>query len=146
DMPVILTKDGPSLGGFVCPVTIVKAELWKVGQVKPGDKLRFKQLSFDQALAMELSQDQAIAELKVQPPVKSLPIPEPDHNQSPCVLAALPETEGRPAVAYRQPGDTYILTDYGPLLMDLRFRLRVHAMMEALKAKPIEGIIELSPG
>ena len=41
DMPVILTHDGPSLGGFVCPVTIAKAELWKVGQVKPGDKIRF---------------------------------------------------------------------------------------------------------
>ena len=34
DSPVILTRDGPSLGGFVCPVTIAKAELWKVGQVK----------------------------------------------------------------------------------------------------------------
>ena len=27
DMPIILTRDGPSLGGFVCPVTIAKAEL-----------------------------------------------------------------------------------------------------------------------
>jgi urea carboxylase len=31
DMPVILGPDGPSLGGFVCPVTIVQAELWKIG-------------------------------------------------------------------------------------------------------------------
>src|SRR6185436_6617478 len=37
DMPVILGPDGPSLGGFVCPVTIVEAELWKVGQLKAGD-------------------------------------------------------------------------------------------------------------
>ncbi len=146
DMPVILTKDGPSLGGFVCPVTIVKAELWKVGQVKPGDKLRFKQLSFDQALAMEKAQDKAIAELSAQPPIGDFPIPQPAHDLSPCILAALPEAEGRPEVIYRQAGDKYILMEYGPLVMDLRFRLRVHAMMEALKAKPIEGIIELSPG
>ncbi|WP_341937903.1 urea carboxylase [Marinimicrobium sp. C2-29] len=146
DMPVILTKDGPSLGGFVCPVTIVKAELWKVGQVKPGDRLRFKQLSFDQALAMELSQDKAVEELKEQPPIEPIPIPEPEHDLSPCILAALPEAEGRPEVVYRQAGDKYILMEYGPLLMDLRFRLRVHAMMEALKENPIEGIIELSPG
>ena len=33
DMPVILAKDGPSLGGFVCPATIAKAEFWKVGQL-----------------------------------------------------------------------------------------------------------------
>ena len=35
DMPVILGPDGPSLGGFVCPVTIVQAELWKIGQLRP---------------------------------------------------------------------------------------------------------------
>ena len=36
DMPVILGPDGPSLGGFVCPATIVGAELWKLGQLKAG--------------------------------------------------------------------------------------------------------------
>jgi urea carboxylase len=36
DMPVILGPDGPSLGGFVCPVTIVQAELWKIGQLRPA--------------------------------------------------------------------------------------------------------------
>ncbi|HWE51119.1 MAG TPA: 5-oxoprolinase/urea amidolyase family protein [Bryobacteraceae bacterium] len=41
DMPVILGPDGPSLGGFVCPVVIADAELWKTGQLKPGDTVRF---------------------------------------------------------------------------------------------------------
>ena len=34
DMPVILTLDGPSLGGFVCPATIPSSELWKIGQAR----------------------------------------------------------------------------------------------------------------
>jgi urea carboxylase len=42
DMPVILGPDGPSLGGFVCPATIVHSELWKIGQLKPGDLVRFR--------------------------------------------------------------------------------------------------------
>jgi urea carboxylase len=41
DMPIILGPDGPSLGGFVCPVTVVAAERWKVGQLAPGDRVRF---------------------------------------------------------------------------------------------------------
>ena len=45
DMPVILGPDGPSLGGFVCPATIVQAELWKMGQLRPGDTVRFKRLA-----------------------------------------------------------------------------------------------------
>ncbi|PUW13595.1 urea carboxylase, partial [Cronobacter sakazakii] len=49
DFPVILTRDGPSLGGFVCPVTIARAELWKVGQVKPGDRIRFHPISIEHA-------------------------------------------------------------------------------------------------
>lgn len=37
DHPVVLTVDGPSLGGFVCPVTITSTEVWKIGQVRPGE-------------------------------------------------------------------------------------------------------------
>jgi urea carboxylase len=45
DMPVILGPDGPSLGGFVCPATIVHSELWKIGQLRPGDLVRFRAVS-----------------------------------------------------------------------------------------------------
>ncbi len=44
DMPIILGPDGPSLGGFVCPATVVHDELWKVGQLKAGDTVRFKRV------------------------------------------------------------------------------------------------------
>jgi len=44
DMPIILGPDGPSLGGFVCPATVVHDELWKVGQLKAGDVVRFKRV------------------------------------------------------------------------------------------------------
>ena len=33
NMPVIIAQDGPSLGGFVCPSTIVQSELWKIGNL-----------------------------------------------------------------------------------------------------------------
>ena len=45
DMPVILGPDGPSLGGFVCPAVITRADLWKMGQLRPGDTLRFHRVS-----------------------------------------------------------------------------------------------------
>ena len=41
DMPVILGPDGPSLGGFVCPAVVLHDELWKLGQLRPGDTVRF---------------------------------------------------------------------------------------------------------
>ena len=57
DMPVILGPDGPSLGGFVCPATLVKAELWKLGQLRPNDRIRFKRLTPDEASAADHAQE-----------------------------------------------------------------------------------------
>ena len=51
DMPVILGPDGPSLGGFVCPVTVIEADLWRLGQARPGTQLRFVQTTYDEALS-----------------------------------------------------------------------------------------------
>ena len=145
DTPVILTCDGPSLGGFVCPATIAKAELWKVGQVKPGDTIRFERIDFARALALELAQDGAIEMLR---PPAAEPANEPDAigAGSECVLAALPAEGARPEVVYRQAGDKYLLLEYGPNELDLRLRLRIHLLMEALKAACLPGIGELSPG
>ena len=68
DMPVILGPDGPSLGGFVCPVTLVKAELWKLGQLRADNRVRFKRLSAQDALQAELAQEEMIATLRVPVP------------------------------------------------------------------------------
>ena len=51
DMPVILTLDGPSMGGFVCLATIIEADLWKVGQARPG----VCTTTFSLALSLSLS-------------------------------------------------------------------------------------------
>lgn len=39
DQSILLGPDGPSLGGFVCSVTTAKGEMWKLGQLHPGDKV-----------------------------------------------------------------------------------------------------------
>ncbi|KAF4002169.1 hypothetical protein FOB22_005096 [Saccharomyces cerevisiae] len=63
DEPVIITCDGPSLGGFVCQAVVPEAELWKVGQVKPGDSIQFVPLSYESSRSLKESQDVAIKSL-----------------------------------------------------------------------------------
>ena len=143
DMPVILGPDGPSLGGFVCPATIVQAELWKMGQLRPGDTVRFKRLSQAQAERMEAAQDAAIAGLAA-PSAPALvadsePLAEP-------VLHRTPDTDNPVAVVYRRAGDKYLLVEYGPLVLDLNLRFRVHALMTQLQADAVPGILDLTPG
>ncbi|MGF7205892.1 urea carboxylase [Skermanella aerolata] len=144
DMPVILGPDGPSLGGFVCPATIVQAELWKIGQLRPGDRVRFRRLTAAEAARLEDAQDAAIATLRPADPA-SLP-PRRGTGPDDAVLHRLPAVPGGEDVVYRRSGDRYLLVEYGPLVLDLNLRFRVHALQQHLKAAALPGILDLTPG
>lgn len=45
DTPVITSVDGPSLGGFCTLFCVESSDLWKVGQLVPGNRVKFKVLS-----------------------------------------------------------------------------------------------------
>lgn len=144
DMPVILGPDGPSLGGFVCPVTIVQAELWKLGQLKPGDRVRFVRLDAEQAAALERAQDAAIASLEGAGQVIAAP---PTYSaMDGCIVGERAAAGGCPRVVYRRQGDKYVLVEYGPIVLDLELRLRIHVLMARLAGRSLEGIIDLTPG
>jgi len=129
DMPIILGPDGPSLGGFVCPAVMARDELWKLGQFKPGDTIRF------------------------------VPVARPDdrvagpavHRPSEAGSAIVGYSDnGSVPVVYRRQGDDNLLVEYGPMALDLALRLRVHLLMEAVNGEGRlgagNGIIDLTPG
>jgi urea carboxylase len=141
DMPVILGPDGPSLGGFVCPATIVQAELWKIGQLKPGDVVRFRGISAERASRMENELDTFIEELS-----GSLPCLAEKGIQEEAILRNRPERKDAPAVVCRSDGDRHLLVEYGPNALDLNLRFRVHALQEQLQNVGLRGIIDVTPG
>lgn len=49
DSPVIFPQDAPGLGGFVCSSTVVSADMWKLGKLKPGDKTTLTPISYKSA-------------------------------------------------------------------------------------------------
>ncbi|HAC60182.1 MAG TPA: urea carboxylase, partial [Rhodobiaceae bacterium] len=139
DMPIILGPDGPSLGGFVCPATLAKAELWKIGQLKPGDKVRFHRITEKEAAAMRHAEEGWVASLKR--PVA--PVAQQSRRED-AVLGRISDLETE--VTYRRAGDDYLLVEYGPIVLDFALRFRAHAMMMALEELALEGIIEMTPG
>jgi urea carboxylase len=142
DMPIILGPDGPSLGGFVCPACVAQAELWKVGQLRPGDRVRFRPLTAGEAAELEAAQDAAIASLT--------PLPQPRFPHAtppePAVILQLPKRAEAPAVVCRAAGSRYLLVEYGEPVLDLALRFRVHALMRWLELREIPGIVDLTPG
>jgi urea carboxylase len=134
DMPVLLGPDGPSLGGFVCPATIVHAERWKMGQLRPGDTVRFRALTYAQAEEMERAVERAIATLTE--PLPSLP---EGRRESPILRKSAD-------VVCRADGDRYLLVEYGPNVLDFQLRFRVHALEMYVRAAGLKGIIDITPG
>jgi len=143
DMPVILGPDGPSLGGFVCPATIVKSELWKLGQLRPGDTVRFKRLTPAEAAEREAIQDAQVATLSASTAVK---VEAAKLGADDCVVATRPASGALPGVVYRRAGDKYLLVEYGPLALDFELRFRAHVLMTRLETSKLEGVIDLTPG
>ena len=142
DMPVILGPDGPSLGGFVCPATIADGELWKIGQLRPGDLVRFRAVSLDQAMAIERALDIAIASLSGDWPR----LPAAPHREEPVLGTQTAAPGVNSAVVYRADGDKYLLVEYGPNVLDLNLRFRVHALEAQLRAASLRGVLDITPG
>jgi urea carboxylase len=145
DMPVVLGPDGPSLGGFVCPATVVKAELWKLGQLRPNNRIRFKRWTPDEARQAEEAQTRTVEALR---PVGADSAGRPGSATAPDspILRAIPARASAPQVVYRRAGDKYMLVEYGPPVLDLELRLRVHALMSWLVRANLPGIVDLTPG
>ncbi|ELS41584.1 urea carboxylase [Pseudomonas syringae] len=199
DMPVILGPDGPSLGGFVCPVTIIEADLWQLGQLKAGDKVRFTPVSVEachaercgSALASEgyspdaenpstatsssraSSRPQGTANFRRSElaresysPDAENPSTAPDSSRTSPLLQGTANSRDSEVVRIedlpspvildigqddkrlvaRLSGDTHLLLEIGAPELDLVLRLRGHALMLALEAKALAGVIDLTPG
>ena len=143
DMPILLGPDGPSLGGFVCPATIVDAELWKMGQLRPGDTVRFHAVTF--ADAERLSQQLDAAVQSLSSPLPSLPAKAAGPTE-PAVLRSQAATAKTPTVVTRADGDRSLLVEFGPNVLDLSLRLRVHALESQLRGLSLPGIADITPG
>jgi len=54
--------------------------------------------------------------------------------------------DGSPTVVCRAAGDRHLLIEYGPNVLDLNLRSRVHALRERLRAAILPGILDITPG
>ncbi len=144
NLPIILGPDGPSLGGFVCPATIIAADLWKMGQLRPGDTIHFRGVTQELARELEDQQEQMIRTLAAPSIQKTSPV-STEARATP-ILHQISASASSIGVVYRQDGDKYLLVEYGPLVLDLNLRFRVHALMTYVDDNQPPGIIDLTPG
>ena len=132
DMPILLGPDGPSLGGFVCPAAIATADRWKLGQLRPGDRVRFEPVDLEEA-----------RRLTQAPP--DTPAPRRRSWQETAAQVVLARDSDRDLVL-RAAGDSFLLLELGPAVLDLRARLRIEALQRWLAEAVHPDVLELTPG
>lgn len=143
DEPAIFPVDCPDFGGFVVPFTVVKADYWKLGQLRAGNKVTFHPVSLETALESRRQTDDFL--LNIVSGISSgtfdgfrgldaLAIPSRPYAIQPAVLKLLEETTTRPKVSYCQGGDDYLLVDYGNGRFDINHKCRTTALKRKLEA------------
>ncbi|WP_141500238.1 urea carboxylase [Paenibacillus luteus] len=149
DMPILLGPDGPSLGGFVCPVTTASAQFWKLGQLHAGDKVRFHLLSLEEADELRDVQERSLQALGLglRQGLPTAELPVAGEAMSPDYPLLVHESEGRRfPIQIRCSGDENLLVEYGELELDLLLRFQAHALMQAIESSGEIPVLDLTPG
>ncbi|GGI47056.1 urea carboxylase [Paenibacillus marchantiophytorum] len=149
DMPILLGPDGPSLGGFVCPVTTASAEFWKLGQLHPGDSVRFHLLTLSEAEALRDMQErnlQAIGKGELAR-LEQAELPAVNAEITPEYPRLFHEVDNRRfPITIRCCGDQNLLVEYGELELDLLLRFQVQALLQAIVVSGSIPVLDLTPG
>ncbi|KAF6844985.1 urea carboxylase [Colletotrichum musicola] len=145
DEAVILACDGPSLGGFVVFCVVASAEMWKLGQLRPGDKVKLKPISVEDALALESALDESIANLTPLKQDESVAISSPAPADLDPLLGNI-GSAGR-HITVRQAGDSSVLLEFGTEdVFSLRQSFQIFSFIARHRETPIPHVLDLSPG
>ncbi|RFN54669.1 urea carboxylase [Fusarium flagelliforme] len=148
DEPVILPVDCPDLGGFICNLTVTKADMWKLGQLRSGDKVRFQRVSIDTAVDLNRGNQNFIQQLSScikggswtgAAPLENAAVSEQVSNEPADLLKVISPHSGRPKVSYRGGADSYILVEYGEGGFDLNMTCRASRLKAALEQSQGQG-------
>ena len=137
DMPVILGPDGPSLGGFVCPATVIEADRWKLGQLSAGDRVRLCAVAEREAHRITRDQDKAIANCNTSVLARPVAL---GHRPESAIVADVGD------IRVRRAAQDSLLVEFGPNVLDIALRLRVHALESAIAMDRVDGILETTAG
>lgn len=146
DMPIIIGPDGPSLGGFVCPATIPSGEFWKAGQLAPGSKVQFNFITIETAEKIRKEQEAYLESITAEKESELKTVKETNIPGQTYPILKKIEEAGKDKLVIRCAGDEYILVEYGEMEIEMRLRIRVNALKQAIVADKTIPLIDATPG
>ena len=156
DDPVLFPVDAPDFGGFIGSWTVIKADYWRLGQMKAGNKLHFRRISYRDAIAKRREVEEFLdlvhaccngkSSWEDAFPLKyeGLPPSAQNNGWERAVIHQIPEKGNQPLVSYRQGADDFLLIDYGHGAFNLNYRCRAVELYR--KLKELKGGISFEKG
>jgi len=153
DMAVIVGPDGPSLGGFAAIAQVIRADMWRLGQLRAGDRVTLEPVEISHAAALH-----AAAEAKLDeraPTAERAPLtsgqsevaqPARPRPRAMRIAAGRPQDGVHGLVTYRRAGEHAVLVELGEPVLDLRSRVRVHGLQHALTSAALHGVLDITAG
>jgi urea carboxylase len=138
-MAIVVGVDGPSLGGFTAVGEVIRADRWRLGQLRAGDSVRMSVVAPRVAAALH-----AASELELTGRGRAA-------AAGPAAPGARVEFD-RPldgahgTVTFRRAGECAALVEFGEPSIDLRSRVRAGQLQRALADAAVAGVIDLTPG
>lgn len=152
DTPVIVGKDGPSLGGFVVPAVVIEADRWMLGQLRAGDSVQLVPVTPEVATEAARVRRQWLTDLRQPPAIVTSSPATPDrptvlHRASADAGPAGSRDAGQaPSYTIRYAGERHLLVEAGPTELDLTVRVWIHLLAQALRDNRPTGVVEIVEG
>ncbi|KAI1119768.1 urea carboxylase [Nemania abortiva] len=144
DSPCIFTADSPNLGGLICSSTVISADLWKLGQLKPGDMLTLTPVSLENAVTQNQRVEMYLSAIHLFVSGNTVPadiippnIPRATVLPSGAILkeVSVPSESKLPKITYRQGGDRFLLVEIGEQSANVSIIGRVKLLIDKLQSQ-----------
>jgi urea carboxylase len=149
DMAVVVGPDGPSLGGFAAIAQVIRADLWRLGQVRAGDAITLDPVDPAYATALHAAAEAELAPSGFVPELatsRSQLAPLPPRQPPPAPIFDTTRDGAGGPLTFRRAGERCLLVEFGEPLLDLRSRVRVQLLRAALEDEAPSGLLDLTPG
>ena len=152
DAGLVFTADCPNQTGYIVTNTVARSDLWRLGQLRPGDVVKFQETDWDGAMELDRRverfldlvkrhvQGNLAEEGKGVLPNTTLDMNLPSVAAKDGILFRRKEVEGQaPSLTVRQAGDRGVLCCYGQGTVDINLRARVQQVSNLIHDAPPAG-------
>lgn len=141
DTPVLFGVDGPDLGGFANILAVSRASMWKLGQMRPEDKIHFKLITREDSHRLAASHKAWLAALvKREDASKYAPTASLAPGLATATITSCTVVKEADWVI-KEAGDEFVILEVGQMTLDVSARVRIELLERALRAKNLNGIV-----